>query len=111
MTQKKSLSPTLFLVLEFFILIPSVIFVFGILQLILFKRSFILDVVLPGNAVFQNIFITIISPTIGGFFAYQYLERFKPKGFIALKAKGIIFYSIMLVGLVIFYSFFTNIIK
>jgi len=111
MTQKKSLSPTLFLVLEFFILIPSIIFVFGILQFIFFQHSSILDVVLPKNAVFQNFFITIISPTIGGLFAYQYLEHFKPRGFIALKAKGIIFYSIILVGLVIFYSFFTNIIR
>lgn len=110
MSQKKVLSPTLFLILEFFILIPSIIFVIGVLQYLLFGSSYLMFLVTPNGATLQNIFVTIISPFIGGFFAYQYLERLKPKGFIETCAKGIIFYSIMLVGLVIFYQFFESVL-
>lgn len=106
--KKFTLSPTLFLVLEFFILIPSIIFLLGVFQYVISGDEYVLSIVTPNGATLQNIFVTIISPFIGGFFAYQYLERLKPKGFIALKTKGIIFYSIMLVGLVIAYQFFEN---
>lgn len=105
------LSLLLFLFLEFFILIPSVIFIIGILQFLLFKNSQILLIITPPHATLQNIFVTIISPFVGGFFAYQYLERFKPVGLIAWKAKAIIFYSILFVGLVVFYQFFGNVMR
>lgn len=119
---KISLSPTLFLVLETFILAPSIIFLLGVLQFVIFNDPFLLTIVTPRGATLQNIFVTIISPFIGGFFAYQYLERFKPasqssfssksnpKRYVFMVAKGIIFYSIMLVGLVIIYNFFENVL-
>lgn len=51
----------------------------------------------------QNIGVTIISPLSGGFLAYQYLERFHPTGYSKMKAKGILAYSILEIGLVAVY--------
>ncbi len=102
------LSPALFLVLEFIILIPSILFILGVLQWFIFRSSFLLLTVTPNKALLQNILVTIVSPFAGGFLAYHYLERYKPKGYIALKAKGIIFYSIMQIGLVLTYLVLEN---
>lgn len=53
--------------------------------------------------VLQNIGVLIVSPLAGGFFAYQYLERFRPTGYSKMKAKGILAYSIVEIGLVAVY--------
>ncbi len=102
------LSPPLFLILEFFILAPSLLFILGVLQWFAFRNDFLLLTVTPNNVLIQNIFVTIVSPFAGGFIAYHYLERYKPKGLIAIKAKAIIFYSIMEIGLVLSYLVFEN---
>lgn len=86
--KKISLSPTLFLVSEFFMIIPSILFILGII-----KYDFI-----------QNIFIAIVLPATGGFVAYNYLERYRVKGFIKTITKAIIGYSILEIGLVLFFS-------
>ena len=104
MFKKTKLSPALFLVLEIIILLPSLLFVLGLFSWILFTNSFIYQAVLS-TSLMQNISITIVSPLAGGFFAYQYLERYKPKGLIKTTAKGILAYSILEIGLVLAYYF------
>lgn len=95
-----------FLAAEFFILFPSVLFVFGIIIKIVTGNVFLLNILISPNNLLKNIFVEFISPLTGGFVAYNFLEREKPKGFWAIKAKGIIFYSILVVGLIIFSYFF-----
>lgn len=95
---KLRLSPTLFLILESLILLPSLLFALGILMWVFFKNPGMYYAVISRNTL-QNIGVMIISPSAGGFFAYQYLERYKPKGFARFKARGIIVYSIFVLGL------------
>lgn len=102
MSKKIKLSPALFLVLEFIILLPSLLFVLGLLSWVLFRNPFLYQNVLSANLL-QNAAVTIVSPLAGGFLAYQFLERYKPKGFIKTKAKGILAYSILEIGLVLAY--------
>lgn len=101
---KLRFSPTLFLFLEFFILLPSFLFVFGLIWYFITQDPSMYFLVTSQNML-QNIGVTIISPLSGGFLAYQYLERYHPKGFIRLKAKGILAYSIVVIGLVLAYFF------
>lgn len=80
------LSPALFLVLEFFMIFPSALFLLGFIN----------------YGLVQNLFILIIDPFAGGFLAYNYLERYGPKGFIRTLTKIIIAYSILEIGIVLF---------
>lgn len=100
--RKFSLSPALFLILEFFILLPSLLFSFGFL-LAVFQYAELLRIVVSSSSTGQNIGITIISPLAGGFFAYQYIERYHAVGYVKKIAKTILAYSIIEIGLVTAY--------
>lgn len=105
---KLSLSPTLFLVLEAIILLPNILFVVGLILWILMHSQNLYLMVISKNF-FQDFGVTIISPTAGGFLAYQYLERYHPQGFIKFKAKGILAYSIVVIGVVSAYFLLKNV--
>lgn len=67
---------------------------------ILFKSTHLYSMVISENLI-MNFGVTILSPVAGGFFSYQYLERYTPKGYVRIKAKCILAYSIIVVGLVL----------
>lgn len=98
--KKISLSPTLFIILEFFILLPSFLFFLGILEYIFNKTGFVIYYVTNLNLI-RSFFVTIVLPFAGGFLAYNYLERYKLKALIRKTAKAILAYSIIETGLVL----------
>lgn len=82
------LSPALFLVLEFFMIFPSVLFLLGVVS----------------YSLIQNILIVMVGPFAGGFLAYNYLEKYRPKRYLKTFTKLILAYSITEIGLVTFSS-------
>jgi hypothetical protein len=86
MPRKIKLSPVVFLILEFFMLFPSVLFMLGVVK----------------YGLIQNVFMVIIGPLAGGFVAYNYLERYKLGNETSKIAKIFIAYSIIEIGIVVF---------
>lgn len=86
-----TLCPTLFLISEFFMLLPSTLFFIRIIRL----------------EIFLNILVAIVAPAAGGFVGYNYLERYNPKGILKVITKLIISYCILEIGLVIFFTLAT----
>ena len=97
-------SPTLFLILQFFIIIPSVLFVLSILSIFFIKDSALYYLVITKNTL-QNIGILIVPPLTSGFVAYHYMERYRPQGFVALVSKCMLGYAITVLGMTIIFLF------
>lgn len=102
------LSPSLFLTLQFFILLPSILFVLSLILWILARSSFLYAIVLTPGISFQNIGVLIVSPLSGGIFAYGYMERYKVQGRLQRISKIILFYSILCIGLILAYFISTH---
>lgn len=104
-------SPTLFLVLQFFILFPSVLFILGVFFTFFAKDATVYNLVISKN-ILQNIGVLIISPLASGFVAYHYLERYRPEGFVELVSKYLLGYTIIILGstiIFLFLNFFSSI--
>lgn len=99
---KVRFSPVLFLVLEIFILFPSVCLVVGIVLWNVAKIPFLYSLVM-GGGILQNIGVLFLSPLSAGILAYGYLERYSAKGWSAIVSKIILTYSILFLGLVMIY--------
>lgn len=97
---KLRLSPTLFLILEFFILLPSLLFIAGVLEWYINGTGQLLYVIGIQDIV-RGVIVTVLTPFAGGFLAYNYLERYGPKGYIRKITKLILGYAIIEIGLVI----------
>ncbi len=102
--RKISLSPTLFSILEFLILLPSLLFIVGVLEWYINRTGFLIFTLIGTNNLIKAALVTVILPFAGGFLAYNYLERYKLKGFIKALTKVILAYTIIEVGLVIIMS-------
>lgn len=100
---KISLTPSLFLILEFFILTPSLLFLTGLLIWIIARDSLLYFMVVTPHFSLQNIGILILSPLSGGILAYGYMERYKVAGKVLRISKIILGYSILFTGLVAVY--------
>ncbi len=95
-----SFPPTVFFIIETFILLPSLIAVFGYLSWIFLRNPYLYSLIIAGGAL-QIIGCVFISPLAGGILAYGYLERFKATGWSAVLSKFILAYSIIQIGLAV----------
>lgn len=100
------LSPALFITLETLLLLPSLIFMGGVLEYYFYGTGNIIQMVTGTDNFIKGFFVTLLTPFAAGFLAYNYIERYKIKPFIKLIAKLILFYAIIEIGLVIIFSLF-----
>ena len=100
MPKNFKLTSETFLFCEFFILLPSFLF-FASLFLALFHNFTLLNAL--SLTLLKTLFIAVFCPAAAGLLAYQYLERYGPKGIVRNITKYILGYSIVEMGLVMGY--------